>query len=249
MGYSAASAGNLAQAVAYAAKRINIPCQIFVPDSAPAVKKSMVLKLGAKLIELPFKDVWGMVRGDYPVPGRAVFIHPAFNKSLLIGYSSIAYEIIKDAPDLDAIVIPFGVGGLSLGVGKAIKQLKPDLAIYACEPETAAPLKKSLLSSQASSIVRTPSFVDAIGTPEVLPRVYQELAPILCDSLVVSLAEISQAMRILFLRQKLVCEGAAACGFAASQRLAKEKKHKKIVCVLTGGNVQDNILIQCLNEG
>lgn len=237
-GLSAASAGNMAQAVAYAAQKMNIPCRIFIPDSAPDVKKERIMQLGAQLIELPYQTIWQMVKENPSHPGNiGVFVHPAYHSSLLKGYSVIAHEIIEDMPDVDAVVIPFGVGGLSIGVGTAIYRLKPDVAIYACEPDTAAPLKKSLRLGKPSSVQRIPSFVDAIGTPEVLPGVYKLLAPILEDSIVVSLAEIKNSLKLLLMANKLLCEGAAACSAAAAIQLAEMGKHKKIVCILTGGNL------------
>lgn len=241
-GLSAASAGNMAQAVAYVAQKLNIPCRIFIPDSAPQVKKEMIIKLKAELIELPFQDVWAMVRGDRKPPEKGIFIHPAYNDSLRKGYSSIAHEIIEDMPQTDAIVIPFGVGGLSLGIGMAMRKLKPDIAIYTCEPETAAPLKKSLSKGQALSVERIPSFVDAIGTSEVLPWVYKQLAPILKDSIVVSLNEIRLAMKSLLFNNKMICEGAAGCSLAAAIRLAETGKHEKIACIISGGNVSPDVL-------
>lgn len=143
-GLSAASAGNMAQAVAFSAQKLKIPCRIYVPESAPQTKMLAIQKLGAEIIQLPYEDVWKIVRGEIAIPDDRIFIHPALNTSLLKGYSIIAHEIIEDMPDADAIVIPFGVGGLSLGVGNAIHQLNPHIAVYACEPETASPLKEAL---------------------------------------------------------------------------------------------------------
>jgi threonine dehydratase len=241
-GISAASAGNMAQAVAYVCKLLDIPCSIFVPDSAPDIKKQMIAKLGARVIELPYHDVWQMVRGDCLPPNQGFFIHPALNEALRAGYATIAHEIIADMPDVDAIVIPFGVGGLSLGVGAAMRSLKRDVAIYTCEPETAAPLHESLKQGRAVTINRVPSFVDAIGTPEVLPRVYELLTPLLIDSLVMPLTEIKLALNSLLINHKLLCEGAAATSFAAAMRLMKTRQYKKIVCILSGGNLSVDIL-------
>lgn len=241
-GLSAASAGNMAQALAYVARECEIPCNIYVPDSAPDIKKNMITKLGANLIELPYEEVWGMVRGDIICPDQGFFVHPVLNEHLRVGYASIADEIVAELPEVDAIVIPFGVGGLSLGVGMAMRRLKPDVSIFTCEPETAAPLKASILRGCAASVERIPSFVDAIGVPEVLPQVYALLAPVLQDSLVVSLADIRQAWRLAFYQHKLLCEGAAACSLAAAIQLAARNEYKHIVCILSGGNLSANVI-------
>lgn len=241
-GLSAASAGNMAQAVAYVAGILKIPCTIYMPESAPEVKKEMVLKLGARIIEMSYEQVWGMVRGDIQPSEEGIFIHPALNESLRKGYSAIAHEIMADLPDVDAVVIPFGVGGLTLGIGMEMKKLRPGVSIYTCEPETAAPLKMSLVCGQASSVERIPSFVDAIGTPEVLPHVFNLLEPIIEDSIVVPMKEIEQGLKELLMRQKLLCEGAAACAYAAALRLSATTNHKKIVCILSGGNISPDVL-------
>lgn len=236
-GISAASAGNMAQAVAYVARELNIPCRIYVVETAPQVKLDAIQKLGAEIVKLPYKILWQYVNTQLTPPDDRFFIHPAFNKALLNGYSTIGSEIIQDMPDVDAVVIPFGVGGLSLGIIQAIRKVNSDIAIYTAEPETASPLNISLQHNKAMSIERTPSFVDAIGTPEVLPEVFRQLAPLVKDSLVMSLEEVKDAFRKLFFNNKLVTEGAAACSMAAAISLAKQNKYKKIVSIISGGNI------------
>lgn len=241
-GISAASAGNMAQAVAFSAQKLNISSRIYLPESAPQNKKIAIQQLGAEIVQLPYQDIWKIVSGETTPPDDRMFIHPALNESLLKGYSTIAHEMLEDMPDMDAVVIPFGVGGLTLGIARALSQLKSEVAIYACEPETAAPLKASLLANQSSSIHRIPSFVDAIGTPEVLPPVFQQLLPILNDSLVISLNDIKQALKMLYFKHKLICEGAAACSLAAAIQLAKQSRYQKIACILSGGNIDNDVL-------
>lgn len=246
-GLSTASAGNMAQAVAFVARRLDVPCQIYVPDTAPEIKIAAIKKLGANLIELPFAQVWEMVRHP-PKEVEGLFIHPVFTPGLLEGYGTIAKELLTDRPTLDAVVIPFGVGGLTLGVARALKSLKPNILIYACEPETAAPLKKSLQMGQATQVIRVPSYVDAIGTPEVLQKVFVEVRDLVTDSLVVSLAETTRALRSLALDRKLVCEGAAAVGFAAGLQLAAKNPEMEIACILTGGNISPELLLRILES-
>lgn len=245
-GITAASAGNMAQAAAFAALKLNIPCTIYLPDTAPEIKKSTIKKLGAAIVEIPYQQVWGMVRGDVTPKAHGIFIHPAYNQLLRKGYATIANEIITDLPEVDAIIIPFGVGGLCIGVGEAVKRLKPTVDIYTCEPETAAPLNKSLAAGRAMMVNRQHSFVDAIGTPEVLTGVFDLLAPIVKDSIVVSLDDIRVALRQLLLQQKLVCEGAAACAYAAAFKLASSGKYKKIVTILSGGNIVETMLAEII---
>lgn len=246
-GIYAASAGNMAQAAAFAALKLNIPCTIYLPETAPDIKKTMIKQLGAHIVEMPYQQVWGMVRGDVSHDAHGIFIHPAFNEQLRKGYATISTEILTDLPEVDAIVIPFGVGGLALGIGMEIKRLRADVTIYTCEPETAAPLKMSLNAGRAMAVNRQHSFVDAIGTPEVLADVFELITPIVTDSIVVSLSEISDALRALMLQKKLVCEGAAACAYAAGLKLVSMGKYRNIVCILSGGNLAEEIIKQMLN--
>jgi len=247
-GLAAASAGNMAQAVAYCAKKLGVPCRIYVPKNAPDIKKRMILELGAEVVETTYEEVWGFVNGETLPPEDRFFIHPVLNRSILRGYGTIGHEILQTLPNVDAVVIPFGVGGLTLGIGKAIKSINSDVAIIACEPETACPLRKSLEADRPCSVDRVPSFVDAIGTPEVLPSIFDELKGVIDKSLVLSLSEIREGLGHLFLRQKLVCEGAAACALAGALKLAKEGEHHQIVAILSGGNISLDTLNQILNE-
>lgn len=244
-GLVAASAGNMAQAVAFMAQKLKVNCTIYVPNSAPQIKKQMITALGANLIELPFEEVWHLVK--HPPQNRdGLFIHPVFTPGLLEGYGQIARELLTDRPELDAVVIPFGVGGLTLGMARTLKVLKPAIEIYACEPETAAPLAASLSLGRPIQIDRRASFVDAIGTPEVLPQVFAEAKALLSGSIVVGIDEIRASVNVLARISKLVCEGAAAASVAAGMRLAQKNPNKEIACILTGGNVPQQVLIDCL---
>jgi threonine dehydratase len=245
-GLSAASAGNMGQAIAFVAKQLAIPCHIYVPETAPSIKKDSIKKLGATLHEKPFETIWKIVRGDITPSTEGIFIHPVFSAALLAGYEAIAYEIIEDLPELDAIIIPFGVGGLSIAISRIMHRYNPNLAIYTCEPETAAPMYNSLRLGKATSVSRAASFVDAIGSPEVLSSVFQQLFPFLTDSIVVSLEDAKQAVKSLLFNNKLLCEGAAACSVAAGLTISREKKHRKVVCLLTGGNLAEDIVQELL---
>lgn len=235
-GLAAASAGNMGQVIAFAAQQLKIPCQIFVPETTPDIKKEKIKQFGAQVIEKPFEQIWDIIEGNIPATDK-LFIHPVFCQELLNGYESIAKEIIEDLPDLDAIVIPIGVGGLSIAIARVIYAYNPNIAIYTCEPETAAPLNASLKQGKPVTVSRQPSFIDAIGSPTVLPFVFDQLASIIRDSLVVNTNHSKKAFIDLLLLNKLLCEGASACSLAASIGLLAQQKHQKIVCLLTGGNL------------
>lgn len=240
-GVSAASAGNMGQSLAFMAKTHGIPCTIYVPDSTPEVKKERIKKLGANLIELPFKELWQFITNP-PSSSKSFFVHPVFTQTLLIGYANIAEEIVADLPEVDAIVIPIGIGGLAIALSRTIKKLKPNVAIFTCEPETAAPMKAALINGKPTRIELKSSFVDAIGTPEILPYVFEQLAPIITDSEVVKLEHIEKALNVLLLNNKLLGEGAAACSLAAAINIAMRTSYKNIACILTGGNLSTDYI-------
>jgi len=241
-GLCAASAGNMAQAVAFAARERRLPCRIFVPETAPEIKKAAIRGLGAELIEKPFHEIWEMVNGERAFEGPGLFIHPALNENLLRGYEAIADELVADLPELDAVVIPFGVGGLALGVTRRLQQIRPSVAIFLAEPKTAHPFHTSQHNGRATRIERIPSFVDAIGTPEVLPQVFAQLSPLVRASLVVGLDRVEEALRHLYYQHHLLTEGAGAAGLAAAAKLAETSGYQRIGCILTGGNIDPQVL-------
>lgn len=231
------SAGNMAQTVAFAARELKIPCKIFIPETAPEVKKLAIQKIGAEITELPFEEIWEMVKSDNMDAHDGVLVHPVFTPGILKGYGEIAKEIIEDLPEVDAIVIPFGVGGLICGIVKTIKLLRPDISIYASEATTASPLHASLKAGRVVKVERHHSFIDAIGTPEVLSLVYDNLKDVVKESIIITPDEAMDSLRILLIKNKLLCEGAAAVSMAAALKISLRNKHRKIACVLSGGNI------------
>lgn len=235
-GIAAASAGNMGQAIAFMAQRNQIKCNIYVPDTTPNIKKSRIKDLGANLIELPFHEIWRMIECP-PMAESFFFVHPVYTDALLAGYQKIAEEIITDLPDVEAIVIPIGVGGLAIAISQMMTKLMPHVAIFTCEVETAAPFKAALNNGKSVKLKPSPSFVDAIGTPQVLPYVFDILAPLIKDSEVVKLIDIQNAVKVLLQNNKLLCEGAAACSLAAAITIQRRASYKNIVAILTGGNL------------
>jgi threonine dehydratase len=229
----------MARAVAYAARENGISCTALVPSRAPAFKKEAIRRLGAAIEEVSFEDLWKIIMTPSSLERSEYFIHPIVTPYLVQGYQAIAAEILADLNDCDAIIVPFGVGGLSLGIAQYLQLLAPHIDLYVCEPETAAPMQAALLARKSVAVSRQLSFVDAIGTPEVLECVLSALSDLLSGSIVVSLAEISAAMSLLFQDHKQVAEPAGAAALAAGIRLAREKPgvYRNIACIVTGGNI------------
>jgi threonine dehydratase len=246
-GLVAASAGNMAQAVAFVAQQLGIPCRIYLPDNAPEVKRQAIQRLGAELIELSFAQIWAMVSGTAPYTERGVFIHPAFSPALVQGYGTLVDEWLHDSPQMEALVIPFGVGGLALGIVRRLQQLRSTVKVYLAEPETAAPMHRSLAEGRACQVQRQPSFVDAIGTPEVLPQVFAELAPLIAGSIAVGLSEARLAVAEVYHHHRMVVEGASGCALAAAKILLRKGQARNVSCLLSGGNIDLNTWIQIVN--
>ena len=163
---------------------------------------------------------------------------------MMAGNGTIGLEILEDLPDVDAVVVPYGGGGLSSGIASAIRALKPNTRVYAVEVETAAPLAASLRAGEPVEVTYTPSFVDGIGGKSVLPEMWPRARDLLDDSLVVSLDEIRAAIRLLAERQRVIAEGAGAASVAAA--LAGVAGGGKVACVVSGGNIEREILAEIL---
>jgi threonine dehydratase len=234
-GVCTASAGNMAQGVAWCARQQGVPCTVVMPDHAPQTKQAAVERLGARTIKVPF-DAWWQTLVDRRYPGvEGVFIHPVSDRAVLAGNGTIGLEILEDLPDVDAVVIPFGGGGLSCGIASAVRALRPQARVYACEVETAAPLHAALQAGGPVPIDYRPSFVDGIGGKGVLAEMWPLARRMLDGSLVVSLEAIAAAIRVLVERNRVVAEGAGAAPVAAA--LAGRAGGGKVVCVVSGGNI------------
>jgi threonine dehydratase len=241
------SAGNMAQALAWQARQNKIPCTVIVPDNAPETKLAAIRRFGAKIIQLSFDDVWKVVvTHRYPPLDGSVFIHPFADIRMMAGNGTAGLEILEDLPDVDSVVIPFGGGGLSVGIASAIRAKSPRTRIYAVEPETAAPLSASFRASSAQEITRIPSFVDGIGGKSVLPEMWERAKSLLLP-LIVSISEIAASVKLLIERNRIVAEGAGAAGVAAAT--TGKAGSGKVVCIVSGGNIDSSTLVKILGGG
>jgi threonine dehydratase len=241
-GVYTASAGNMAQGVAWNARRLGIPCTVIVPDHAPETKLAAITRLGAKIIKVPFQEWWQVIV-DHKYEGQeGLFIHPVSDPAVMAGNGTVGLEILEDLPDVEAIIVPYGGGGLISGIASAIRALKPDTKVYASEVETAAPLSASLAAGSPQNINYTPSFVDGIGSGGVLVEMWPLVSQLLDGSLVVSLAEVAAAVRLLAERNRVIAEGAGATSVAAA--LAGQAGSGKVVCVVSGGNIDFEKLVK-----
>jgi threonine dehydratase len=234
-GVLTASAGNMAQGVAFCAKRLGIPATVVSPDTAPATKIRAVERLGGRVILAPFADWWRTFE-TRTYPGvDATFIHAFDDLDVMAGNGTIALELLEDLPEFDAIVIPWGGGGLSCGIAAILRQLAPRVRIYAAEAETAAPLSASLAAGTPCTVNYTPSFVDGIGSKMVFANMFDRARGLLDGSIVVTLAEAAAAMKLAAERNRVIVEGASACAIAAA--LSGRAGTGKVVAIVSGGNI------------
>jgi threonine dehydratase len=234
-GVLTASAGNMAQGVAWCARERGIPCTVIAPDTAPAAKRLAIERLGARVELVPFERWWRTFE-ERRYPGvEGTFIHAFDDPHVMAGNGTIGLEILEDLPDVAAVVVPWGGGGLTCGIGAAIRALSPGCRVFAAEAESGAPLAAALAAGAPINVDYRPSFVDGIGSRSVFPEMFKRAQALVECSVVSSLAEISMAMRILAERARVVTEGAGACSVAAA--LSGRAGSGKVVCVVSGGNI------------
>jgi threonine dehydratase len=234
-GLLTASAGNMAQGVAYCARRLGVPATVVSPDTAPATKIRAVERLGGRVILVPFAEWWRTFE-TRSYPGvDATFIHAFDDPDVMAGNGTIALELLEDLPQFDAVVIPWGGGGLSCGIAAVLRERSPRVRIYAAEIETAAPLAASLAAGEPRTVDYTPSFVDGIGSKMVFASMFEQARRLLDGSIVVTLAEAAEAMKLVAERNRVIMEGASACAVAAA--LSGRAGGGRVIAIVSGGNI------------
>jgi threonine dehydratase len=245
-GVYTSSAGNMAQGLAWNARRLGIRCTAIVPDGAPRVKLEAIERLGAQTISLPYDEWWNvMATHRYAPLEPAHFIHPSSDVDVMAGNGTIGLEILEDLPDVNTVLVPFGGGGLSCGIATAVRSLRPEVRVYGCEVDTAAPLAAALTAGGPVPCLRTATFVDGIGGPALLPEMWPPASRLLAGSLVVTLPEVAAAIRHLVQHAAIVAEGAGGAAVAAALKgLAGPGRY---VAVVSGGNIDPEVLATILS--
>ena len=244
VGVLTASAGNMAQGVAWNARKLGIPCTVISPDTAPQTKIKAIERLGGRVIKAPF-DEWWKAFEDRAIKGvSGTFIHAFDDPHVMAGNGTIGLEILEDLPDADAIVVPWGGGGLTCGIASAVRELNAQCKIYAAEVACAAPLNASWVAGVATEVNYQHSFVDGIGAKAVFPQMFDRARKLIDGSLVAEVEEIAGAVRLLAERNRVVAEGAGACSVACA--LSGRAGGGKVVCVVSGGNIDATKLAKIL---
>ena len=238
------SAGNFGLGLAWAARTLGVPVTIVAPDSAAMAKTARLQDLGARVVRVPFAEWWQVLQtrrfGD--VPGA--FFHPVADTAVMAGNATIGVEILEDLADFDAVVVPFGGGGLIGGIGSVMRRAKSAVRMIAVESETAQPAAAALSAGRPVHVSHVPSFVDGIGSSEVLDEMWPLVRETVDQAVGVSLAEIADSVRLLAVKHKLVAEGAGAASVAAA--LSGRAGKGNIVCIISGGNIDASKLASIL---
>jgi threonine dehydratase len=243
-GLVTASAGNMAQGVAWTARELGVPATIVVPDHAPEAKLAAIKRLGGRVLKIPYDAWWEVIVTSHLDGLDGLFVHPVQDPAVMAGNGTIGLEILEDLPDPDAVVIPYGGGGLTTGIASAVKALRPGTKIITAEPDTAAALAAALAAGHPADVDYRASFVDGSGSRRVLDSMWPQVAPLVDDALAIPVAEVAAAVRTLAERVRIIAEGAGALALAAA--LSGRAGTGKIVCVVSGGNINLGTLAEIL---
>lgn len=249
-GIIACSAGNHAQGVALAAQRSGIESVICMPDGAPISKVEATKSYGAKveLVKGAYDDAAAYAQKLQQEKGYT-FIHPFDDDEVIAGQGTIGLEILDQLADVDAVLVPIGGGGLVSGVAFAIKQLRPECKVYGVQAANAPSMYRSLEQGEQITLDTVSTFADGIAVKHPGDTTYQLVKQYVDEVVTVSEDEIASAILALIEKQKMIAEGAGAVAVAAAMFGKVDLKGKKVVCVVSGGNIDVNILNRVITRG
>jgi len=245
------STGNMAQGVAWMARELGVPATIIVPDNASMTKLEAIERMGGRIVRRSWEEWWAAVEQDRDaalceVAGvTGYFVHPVRDEPVIAGNGTIGLELADQLDDIDAVLIPWGGGGLTTGIASALHAASPETKVYVCEPETGAPVTAAIANGGVPVPVDfTPSFVDGAGSGSLLVAMWEHAQPLIAGSFAISLEDTAAAIKLLLGRARIVAEGAAALTVAAA--LAGKVDAERIVCIISGGNIDASRLAEIL---
>jgi threonine dehydratase len=238
------SAGNMAQGVCWVARELGVHATVVAPDHAPRAKLDAIERLGGRSITVPFDTWWEtMETGSFPgVEG--FFVHPVLDERVIAGNGVIGLELVEQLDDIETVLVPWGGGGLSVGIASALAAVSPATRVIACEPATGAPFAASFAAGETVGVDYTASFVDGAGSKALLPAMWERARELLAGGVAVPLDAAADAVRVLATRGRVVAEGAGALALAAA--LAGHGGSGRVVCVVSGGNIDADLLARIL---
>jgi threonine dehydratase len=239
------STGNMAQGVAWMARELGVPATIVVPHNASMSKLTAVERLGGRIVRRSW-DEWWTAMEDGKVDGvDGYFVHPVRDDPVIAGNGTIGLELVEDLEQFDAVLIPWGGGGLTTGIASAVTALRPETRIYVCEPETGAPFTAAIANGRVpTKIEYTPSFIDGAGSGALLPEMWAHAEPLVTDAFSIPLEKAAAGVRVLLERGRVVGEGAAGLPVAAA--LAGLAGEGRVVCIISGGNIDAHRVAEIL---
>ncbi|HAG03845.1 MAG TPA: threonine ammonia-lyase [Lachnospiraceae bacterium] len=249
-GVVACSAGNHAQGVALGATANGIKSIICLPDGAPISKVEATKKLGAEvcLVKGVYDDAYAKALQLKEEHGYT-FVHPFDDVDVIAGQGTIGLEILDQIPDLDAVIVPVGGGGLISGVAFAIKSLNPKCKVYGVQAEGAPSMFNALRNDKIETLSSVKTIADGIAVKTPGELTFELVSKYVDEIVTVSDDEVASAILALMERQKLVCEGAGAVSVAAAMFDKVDIKGKKVCCLLSGGNIDVTILSRVISRG
>ena len=247
-GVVAPSAGNHAQAVAFAARSAGVDATVYMPEAASLAKVGATQGYGAtvRLVGESVEESVAAARGAVESEGRTL-VHPFDDEIVIAGQGTVALEILEDVPDLDCVVVPLGGGGLLSGIAIAVKTLRPEVRVIGVSAAGCAPYVGSLEHGTITPVPQTETIADGIAVKHPGEITFPLVREYVDDVVTVTDAEISQTIVQLLERSKAVVEGAGAVGLAAL--LAGKVRAKRAVTVLSGGNIDTPLLMQVIRFG
>ncbi len=238
------SAGNFGQSVAWMGRRLGVPVTAIVPQGGSEAKFAAMRALGASVEQVPPAEWWRMMCGESTRDDAGLLLHPVLSREVIAGAATIGLEIAEQLPETALVIAPFGGGGLSCGIALGLAAAGSRAAVRASEVETAAPLSPSLAAGKPVEVEKQQTFVDGIGAPSLLPGMWPKVSELLDGADTLSLAEIADAVRILFSEHAVVAEGAGASALASGLRQSVDGP---VVCVISGGVISPDIYARILD--
>lgn len=243
-GVATISSGNMAYGMAWAARALGVPMAAYMYADAPQTKIDGVRRLGGEVRFVSHETWWRYIIGIERPDRAELLINPVTDQAVLIGNGTIGIEIVEDLPDVNCVLTPYGGGSMTTGVASAVKALRARAKVFAVEDENAAPVTAALAAGRIVEIETRPSFIKSIGGPSLVPELWPLASQLIDGAVVVNLQQVTEAMRLLFSKAKVVAEGAGAASLAAA--LCSEQATGNVVCVISGGNIDAEAYAQVL---
>ena len=246
-GVIAASAGNHAQGVGYAAQMLGVKATIVMPETTPIIKVEATKKFGVQVVLHgdTYDDACRKAR-ELEEENGYVFVHPFDDIDVMVGQGTVAPEVLKELVDVDKILVPIGGGGLISGIAMAAKMLKPGIKIIGVEPEGACCIARSLDENKVTELKKVDTMADGVAVKKPGDLTFEVIKEFVDEVVTVSDSDILEAILLLMERHKMITEGAGALSVAGLKKLASEDKN--VVCVISGGNIDISTISAIINR-